>query len=453
MTRIGYSQDDQVTRRRVTPLALTLFALTLSACLEIPKLPSSGQQDFPNRPPVLEQIPVQRVSELDTLVIALDAYDPDGDLLRYDVRGAPPGAQMDRQFGVFEWTPQLGDSSAVPYPLTFSVTDGVFTEEYETNILVQAATIGIASIEPRNLLATGGTEVTVRGIGFTEPVSVLIGSAAGQAERVVDETEMRFVTPAMENLFGPQDVTFLFPEGRTLRMPDAVTIIHDGSTLSYSPQTIPLDHEAHIFIVGNTDSDSDDEVIYAANEGIFWTEPLDSGASSTHRLGQRQASQLVVANFGTGRDGAVLSPDGHVFIWRDGQAPLIELESASATHLAVFDFEGDGDDDLLLIRDTGGATLLASVRDDFASPIQSPELDLREVLEWGDFDGDGEIDLLGLNQASQCAVSFGVGTGYYPAAIPLHSSVASSCTSAPSSEGIVSWAVALEERVHASQPV
>ena len=77
-----------------------------------------------NQPPVLAPLADHTVYEGGPFAIALDASDPDGDVLSFDAVGLPvDGVLVDNGDGTGElgWTPATG--SAGDYPLTVTVTD------------------------------------------------------------------------------------------------------------------------------------------------------------------------------------------------------------------------------------------------------------------------------------------------------------------------------------------
>jgi hypothetical protein len=76
-------------------------------------------------PPVLEPIGPQSVTEGQTLSLALQARDPDGDPLAWSAQPLPPGASLSSA-GVFTWRPALatvGCGGFVDRSVTFAATD------------------------------------------------------------------------------------------------------------------------------------------------------------------------------------------------------------------------------------------------------------------------------------------------------------------------------------------
>lgn len=75
-----------------------------------------------NRPPVLNPIPDQEVEVDGTLVVVLEASDPDGDPLTFSSPDLPPNATLDPNTGVFTFTPD--DDQWACFDITFTVSDG-----------------------------------------------------------------------------------------------------------------------------------------------------------------------------------------------------------------------------------------------------------------------------------------------------------------------------------------
>lgn len=93
-----------------------------------------------NRPPVLSIIPDQSADEETTLRFTAVATDPDsGTILTYSISGAPAGAAIDPQTGVFTWTTNEGHGPSTHNP-TIAVTDngapGVLTDSQTVTMTI-----------------------------------------------------------------------------------------------------------------------------------------------------------------------------------------------------------------------------------------------------------------------------------------------------------------------------
>ncbi|WP_319506681.1 putative Ig domain-containing protein [uncultured Methanolobus sp.] len=106
-----------------------------------------------NRAPVFDSIPTHTVNETETLVIHLDASDPDGDGISFSTT-----AEYGKVVGnTFTWTPGYYDSG--DYDLDFKVTDGYLTdnttvhvEVYQTNMPPEIEDLGSYSVYENNTL-------------------------------------------------------------------------------------------------------------------------------------------------------------------------------------------------------------------------------------------------------------------------------------------------------------
>ena len=81
----------------------------------------ASEFEEPNEPPVLDPIGDRIVNETETLIIDVDASDPDNDTLLYGTSAI--FGTFDPVTGLFTWTPTYDDSGV--YYVTFNVTDGL----------------------------------------------------------------------------------------------------------------------------------------------------------------------------------------------------------------------------------------------------------------------------------------------------------------------------------------
>ena len=88
-----------------------------------------------NLPPVLAEIPPQRVRQGDPLIFTASASDPNvpADTLTYSLAGAPAGAAIAPDTGVFTWTPAATGS----FNFTVRVSDGFLTDEQTVSVSVE----------------------------------------------------------------------------------------------------------------------------------------------------------------------------------------------------------------------------------------------------------------------------------------------------------------------------
>ena len=87
-----------------------------------------------NAAPLLGNVPNRTVREGDPIRINLNAFDFEGDALEFYSAMLPPGAFLDPNTGVFEWTPSFVQHGTFEIP--FSVTDGLNVTRTTTTITV-----------------------------------------------------------------------------------------------------------------------------------------------------------------------------------------------------------------------------------------------------------------------------------------------------------------------------
>jgi PKD repeat protein len=78
-------------------------------------------------PPVLDPVGDRSSDDLHTMSFTLTATDPDLDPVTFGATGLPAGATLDAKTGAFSWKPG-SDQAPGSFPVTFSATDGLFTD-------------------------------------------------------------------------------------------------------------------------------------------------------------------------------------------------------------------------------------------------------------------------------------------------------------------------------------
>jgi len=76
-----------------------------------------------NRPPVLDPVGNKTVTEMETLIITVNASDPDGDTLVYSASNIPGGAVFNSTTQTFSWTPTYGQAG-IYQDVQFTLSDG-----------------------------------------------------------------------------------------------------------------------------------------------------------------------------------------------------------------------------------------------------------------------------------------------------------------------------------------
>jgi hypothetical protein len=132
-----------------------------------------GQPQAPaNTAPVLAPIPNQTVEEGSTLTFTASATDADaGQTVTYSLIGAPAGASIDPNTGVFSWTPTDDDPTATPsddYTFTVRATDDGDPAAFDE----QAVTVTVSNVNPTITSVTAPTSpIVLSGGSVTAPVS------------------------------------------------------------------------------------------------------------------------------------------------------------------------------------------------------------------------------------------------------------------------------------------
>jgi hypothetical protein len=84
-----------------------------------------------NSPPTIEAIPDTIINEQEIITISAKAFDPDGDMLSYEIDNMPEGAAFDSTNGIFTWTPtyeQSGEYADITIRV-IEFTDSRLTDE------------------------------------------------------------------------------------------------------------------------------------------------------------------------------------------------------------------------------------------------------------------------------------------------------------------------------------
>ncbi len=128
----GFAQDERILFRVVTPqdsfLARVVGGpLVFKGTQEPETAPTTKVALFRNSLPIVYRVLHDTaVNEKQLLRSIFVAIDPDGDSVRYGLSGAPAGASVDAQTGMFSWTPSY-DQAGV-YRVRFPISDGYDTD-------------------------------------------------------------------------------------------------------------------------------------------------------------------------------------------------------------------------------------------------------------------------------------------------------------------------------------
>ena len=108
-----------------------------------------------NQPPTIDPIADKVVNEGSTLSFAVTASDPENDPVTFTLLNPVPGATIDKQTGIFTWTPADGPSAQA---FTVRTSDGTHTVDQTFNV-------GILNVAPT--LTVTGAAATLVGTDYT----------------------------------------------------------------------------------------------------------------------------------------------------------------------------------------------------------------------------------------------------------------------------------------------
>lgn len=104
----------------------------------------------------------------------------------------------------------------------FAITssDGTAQNAALTIVQLAAVPLGISTIQPSTVSATGGATLTIRGSGFVSGVALTIN---GKAATVTfqDVNTLSVIVPALTS--GPQQITITNPDGESVSLDAAIT--------------------------------------------------------------------------------------------------------------------------------------------------------------------------------------------------------------------------------------
>ena len=399
-------------------VALTVVVASCGDPYQYPQPDWAGQGDR-NHAPILAPVGTVTAEEGDRVRIVLSAQDPDLDAVTFIAEPIPSGAVFDTQYGVFEWIAPVGSAATSPYRLTFGATDGDLMTTTPAVIVIEPATFAIARVNPDRVPATGGTRVTVEGVGFSSPAIVRVGSVEGLDVEVHADRRLQFTTPPLHDYFGPQQLSITLPDGRSAFASNAIFVYREAAEIFASAKHYPLGLSAVSWDSVDVDGDGTDEVFAVGDEGCILMNPGHDGLNAVNTdICDAPAVQVVAAGFDGNDlgDAAILTASGEVFVALDGRPvgdePL-HHEDAPVRIIAAFDLEPDGDAEILAIDQQGvGWVYMAVGGGRFARPVTSSQLGVPTRVSIVDLDGDRVGDAL-LEYLGGFGVAIGVETGAF----------------------------------------
>ncbi|RMG84919.1 MAG: hypothetical protein D6708_16430, partial [Candidatus Dadabacteria bacterium] len=166
-----------------------------------------------NQPPVLDPIGNRRVNVGELLAISLSATDPNGDALTFGADPMPTGATLTGT--TFTWTPDTAGNTTV----TFSVTDGEFTDSEDVVITVDDPAAGPTNAPPvlepvGNRTVVAGSTLTIVLRGSDPDGDALTFSADGlPAGATLDPATRTLTWTPSGSQVGDHTVTFKVSDG------------------------------------------------------------------------------------------------------------------------------------------------------------------------------------------------------------------------------------------------
>ncbi|HEX6179836.1 MAG TPA: putative Ig domain-containing protein, partial [Chitinophagaceae bacterium] len=149
-----------------------------------------------NAAPILAAIGNKKASAGGVLSFKANGTDADIPVqpLSYSISFLPNGASFNQTTGDFSWTPSASQSG--DYVTTFSVTDGIATDEETITITVNKPSPRLAPVIETYAPHSGpvGTLVTLTGTGFTDITGVTFNGVSA-AYTVIDSTTITTTVP------------------------------------------------------------------------------------------------------------------------------------------------------------------------------------------------------------------------------------------------------------------
>jgi hypothetical protein len=417
----------QPTPQRRPPLAsgstralLLLLALLVAAgtpgCFDFPVPPDlgadTGDPGF-NTTPVLVPVGVVTAFEQEPITLVLQGSDFDGDLLTYRASGLPEGSTLDPINGVFEWVPPPGSSRNSPYQVLFSAFDGFAEATTVGTFVIEPPVLAILDVEPDRIAAAGGVTLTVTGFGFSAPAQVFIDSRPATLVQFVDAETLRVTAPDLGDAFGAVPITVVVGDGRSATRYGLLTVFREALDLVGGVAEHALGEVLFDLRAADRDGDGDDELFYAGDGSAAIIDFGDDGSPVFSELLGEGARGVWPANLdpGPGYEAVVQTAAGEALALLPGRAPVVLAEGALGN--AIFDLEGDGDDDVVTLSDDGVLRLTAFRSGGQAvDPLISTGYAATGLIDLGDIDGDGVADAL-LASPDGLLVAPGVETGVF----------------------------------------
>jgi len=253
-----------------------------------------------NSPPTLEAFPDTVINEQEIIVIASRAFDPDGDILSYEIDNMPEGAIFDSLNGILTWTPtyeQSGDYSNITIRV-IEFTDSRLTDEKSFKIGVNHVNRPPSLPEVDDQMISENQVLTIEIAEGTdedkEDAGKLVYSIENMPEGAIFDAQKRILTwtPSFEQS-GTHvlDVVLSDQAGGIDRDASTITVVHVDRkpTIQIVENKTVNEVETLEFIVKGNDPDKEDQnaiafsvvglpegaVFDAAGQKFSWTPGYD----------------------------------------------------------------------------------------------------------------------------------------------------------------------------------
>ena len=223
-----------------------------------------------NSPPTIEALPDTVINEQQSITIAAKAFDPDGDVLSYEIENMPEGAVFDTTRGILTWIPTY-EQSGLYSNITIRVvefTDSRLTDEASFNIRVnhvnRPPSLPEIADQTVNENETLVMEIPEGSDEDKEDSGKLVYSAENLPEGAVFDAQKRILTwtPTYEQS-GTYIVDFVLSDqaGGTDRDASTITVVHVDRkpVIAVVGNKTVNENETLEFVVSGTDPDKEDQ--------------------------------------------------------------------------------------------------------------------------------------------------------------------------------------------------